>query len=89
MAGIKNKDGSINWSKVKVNPVIKAVWGDAVTLNPCKDGVNEIRAFVKKQYEEAAEKSKRDPFSTRYLMCLSQMNVYSDILDFIDRIIEL
>ena len=40
MAGIKNKDGSINWSKVKVNPVIEAVWGDAVALNPCKDGVN-------------------------------------------------
>ena len=89
MAGIKNKDGSINWSKVKVNPVIKAVWGDAVALNPCKDGVNEIRAFVKKQYEDAAEKSKRDPFSTRYFMCISRMNVCSDILDFIDRIIEL
>ena len=89
MAGIKNKDGSINWNKVKVNPVIDAVWGDAVALNPCKDGVNEIKAFVKKQYEDALEKSKRYPFGTEYFMCISRMNVCADILDFIDRIIEL
>ena len=95
MAGIKNKDGSINWSKVKVNPVIDAVWGDAVALNPCKDGVNEIKAFVKKQYENASEKSRcykecrcyKDYIE--YLMCLSRMNICADILDFIDRIIEL
>lgn len=95
MAGIKNKDGSINWSKVKVNPVIKAVWGDAVTLNPCKDGVNEIKAFVKKQYENASEKircykeSRGYEDYTEYFMSLSRMNVCADILDFIDRIIEL
>lgn len=95
MAGIKNKDGSINWSKVKVNPVIEAVWGDAVTLNPCKDGVNEIKAFVKKQYENASEKVRCYKESsgyedyTEYLMCLSRKNLCTDILDFIDRIIEL
>ena len=89
MAGIKNKDGSINWSKVKVNPVIEAVWGDAVTLNPCKDGVNEIKAFVKKQYENASEKVRCYKDYTEYLMGLSRMNVCTDILDFIDRIIEL
>ena len=95
MAGIKNKDGSINWSKVKVNPVIEAVWGDAVALNPCKDGVNEIKAFVKKQYENASEKvrcykeSKGYNAYTEYLMGLSRKNLCTDILDFIDRIIEL
>ena len=89
MAGIKNKDGSINWSKVKVNPVIEAVWGDAVALNPCKDGVNEIKAFVKKQYENASEESRGYKDYTEYLMGLSRMNVCTDILDFIDRIIEL
>ena len=95
MAGIKNKDGSINWSKVKVNPVIEAVWGDAVTLNSCKDGVNEIKTFVKKQYENASEKvrcykeSKGYKDYTEYLMGLSRKNLCTDILDFIDRIIEL
>lgn len=90
MAGIKNKDGSINWSKVKVNPVIKVGWGDVVALNPCKDGVNEIKAFVKKQYENASDKSKHYKISsTAYSMCISKMNVCADILDFIDRIIEL
>ena len=89
MAGIKNKDGSINWSKVKVNPVIKVGWGDVVALNPCKDGVNEIKAFVKKQYENASEKSRCYKDYIEYLMGLSRMNVCADILDFIDRIIEL
>lgn len=36
MSGIKNKDGSINWSNVKVNPVIKGHWAVQIDTEPVK-----------------------------------------------------
>lgn len=113
MAGIKNKDGSINWSKVKVNPVINTVWGETVKLNPCKNSVDEIKAFIDSQYDEAIKNIKafidshqydeaiknmvynrRELFYNRrelseYSKYVGRASLCEDLLDFIDRIIEL
>ena len=92
MAGIKNKDGSINWSKVKVNPVIEAVWGETVKLNPCKNAVDEIKAFIDSQYDEAvknANKAYRRKEFSEYNINVARASLCEDLLDFIDRIIEL
>ena len=100
MAGIKNKDGSINWDEIKINPVINTTWGDVNESH--KDAINEIKAYINKRYNEALEAVKEtNKFynyedkvynyegMTRYARKLGQVHICKEILEFIDRIIEL
>ena len=48
MPKIKNKDGSINWDEIKINPVINTTWGDVNESH--KDVINEIKAYINKRY---------------------------------------
>ena len=53
MPKIKNKDGSINWDEIKINPVINTTWGDVNESH--KDVIDEIKAYINKRYNEALE----------------------------------
>lgn len=41
MSGIKNKDGSVNWNEVKINPVIDRPWGVKVNTAPVELNLTE------------------------------------------------
>lgn len=53
MSKVKNKDGSINWDKIKINPVINTTWGNV--NESYKDAIDEIKAYINKRYNEALE----------------------------------
>ena len=93
MPKIKNKDGSINWDEIKINPVINTTWGDVNESH--KDVIDEIKTYINKRYNEALEAVKETNKSynyegmTRYARKLGQVHICQEILEFIDSIIEL
>ena len=100
MPKVKNKDGSINWDKIKINPVINTTWGDVNESH--KDVIDEIKAYINKRYNEALEAVKKtNKFynyedkvynyegMTRYARKLGQVHICKEILEFIDSITEL
>ena len=100
MPKIKNKDGSINWDEIKINPVINTTWGDVNESH--KDVIDEIKTYINKRYNEALEAVKEtNKFynyedkvynyegMTRYARKLGQVHICKEILEFIDSITEL
>ena len=91
MPKIKNKDGSINWDEIKINPVINTTWGDVNESH--KDVIDEIKAYINKRYNEALEDTNKGVYNpgglTRHSMKLGQANMCKEILEFIESITEL
>ena len=93
MPKIKNKDGSINWDEIKINPVINTTWGDVNESH--KDVIDEIKTYINKRYNEALEAVKETnkvynyEGMTRYARKLGQVRICKEILEFIDSITEL
>ena len=93
MPKIKNKDGSINWDEIKINPVINTTWGDVNESH--KDAIDEIKAYINKRYNEALEEVReaKKVYNyegiTRYARKLGQVHICQEILEFIDSITEL
>ena len=100
MTKIKNKDGSINWDEIKINPVINTTWGNV--NEPHKDVIDEIKAYINKRYNKALEAVREtNKFynyegkvynyegMTRYARKLGQVHICQEILEFIDSITEL
>ena len=93
MPKIKNKDGSINWDEIKINPVINATWGNVNESH--KDAIDEIKAYINKRYHKALEdcreanKAYNYEGITRYARKLGQVHICQEILEFIDNITEL
>ena len=100
MPKIKNKDGSINWDEIKINPVINTTWGSVNEFH--KDAIDEIKAYVNKRYNKALEAVKEtNKFynyedkvynyegMTRYARKLGRANMCKEILEFIDSITKL
>lgn len=94
MPKIKNKDGSINWDEIKINPVINATWGSVNEFH--KDAIDEIKAYINKRYNEALEDFKKTNKVYNYegmtlygARKLGQVHICQEILEFIDSITEL
>lgn len=91
MPKIKNKDGSINWDEIKINPVINTTWGDVNESH--KDVIDEIKTYINKRYNEALEDINKEVYKPEDLklraMKLGQAYICQEILEFIDSIIEL
>ena len=93
MPKIKNKDGSINWDEIKINPVINTTWGSVNESH--KDTIDEIKAYINKRYNEALEVVRETnriyTYSklTRNARKLGQVHICKEILEFIDSITEL
>lgn len=88
---VKKKDGSIDWSKVKINPVINTTWGIATEVFFCEDdAITEIEKFAKDRLEIAQYWGKRGDIpgaSKDYWEGVQDMS--KDTLDFIDSLIKL
>ena len=94
MPKIKNKDGSINWDEIKINPVINTTWGSVNEFH--KDAIDEIKAYVNKRYNkalEALEDINKEVYNPedlkRRAMKLGRARICQEILEFIDSITEL
>lgn len=100
MPKVKNKDGSINWDEIEINPVINTTWGNVNESH--KDTIDEIKAYINKRYNKALEAVREtNKFynyegkvynyegMTRYARTLGQAHICKDILAFIDSITEL
>lgn len=93
MPKIKNKDGSINWDEIKINPVINTTWGSVNESH--KDTIDEIKAYINKRYNEALEVVRETNRIytylklTRHARKLGQVHICKEILEFIDSITEL
>ena len=91
MPKVKNKDGSINWDEIKINPIINTTWGSKDVVNKsCKDVTDEIKAYIiKKQYNKLSNEAYRAYSNadwTRYDWCIGQTRLCEEILEFIDKI---
>ena len=91
MPKIKNKDGSINWDEIKINPVINTTWGDVNESH--KDVIDEIKTYINKRYNEALEDINKEVYNPedlrRRAMKLGKARICQEILEFIDSITEL
>ena len=91
MPKIKNKDGSINWDEIKINPVINTTWGDVNESH--KDVIDEIKTYINKRYNEALEDINKEVYNPedlkRRAMKLGRAYICQEILEFIDSITEL
>ena len=91
MPKIKNKDGSINWDEIKINPVINTTWGDVNESH--KDVIDEIKTYINKRYNEALEDINKEVYNPedlkRRAMKLGRAHICQEILEFIDSITEL
>ena len=93
MPKIKNKDGSINWDEIKINPVVNTTWGSVNESH--KDIIDEIKAYINKRYNEALEVVRETngcyTYSDlmRHARKLGQVHICEEILEFIDSIDEL
>lgn len=91
MPKIKNKDGSINWDEIKINPVINTTWGDVNESH--KDVIDEIKTYINKRYNEALEDINKEVYNPedlkRRAMKLGRARICQEILEFIDSITEL
>ena len=100
MPKVKNKDGSINWDEIEINPVINTTWGNVNESH--KDAIDEIKAYINKRYNKALkavretnkfynyeDKIYNYEEMTRYARTLGQVHICEEILAFIDSITEL
>ena len=91
MPKIKNKDGSINWDEIKINPIINTTWGSVNESH--KDIIDEIKTYINKRYNEALEDINKEVYNPedlkRRAMKLGRANMCKEILEFIDSIVEL
>ena len=91
MPKVKNKDGSINWDEIKINPVINTTWGDVNESH--KDVIDEIKTYINKRYNEALEDINKEVYNPedlrRRAMKLGKARICQEILEFIDSITEL
>ena len=92
MPKIKNKDGSINWDEIKINPVVNTTWGNINESH--KDAIDKIKAYIHKRYNEALKDFRKtnkvynyDEGMTLYgSRKLGQVHICEEILEFIDSI---
>ena len=92
MPKIKNKDGSINWDEIKINPIINTTWGNVNESH--KDTIDEIKAYINKRYNKALEDVRKINKCNyegimQYARKLGQVHICKEILAFIDSINEL
>ena len=91
MPKIKNKDGSINWDEIKINPIINTTWGSVNESH--KDIIDEIKTYINKRYNEALEDINKEVYNPedlkRRAMKLGRAHICQEILEFIDSIVEL
>lgn len=94
MPKVKNKDGSINWDEIEINPIINTTWGNINGSH--KDAIDEIKAYINKRYNEALEDLKKTNKVYNYegmtlygSRKLGQVHICQEILEFIGSITEL